>query len=96
MRSLPRWISAASLALAACSPEAERVYVPADGYPISVQISPPDEARVGEWIVLSAQRRDGTDRRRKVRFEKPGACRVWALTAYPTEGKSNMASIRIR
>jgi len=59
MRSLPRWISAASLALAACGPEAERVYVPAEGYTISVQISLPDEARVGEWIVLSAQRRSG-------------------------------------
>ena len=48
------------LGLQACGqPEPEYVYVPADDYVISVQISLPAEARAGEWTRLSAQRRSG-------------------------------------
>jgi hypothetical protein len=47
--------------LCGCAPEPEPgyVYVPADNYVISVEISVPGEGRVGEWIPLSAQRRSG-------------------------------------
>lgn len=48
------------LGLQACTPEQpEFVYVPAESYTISVEISVPGEARVGEWVPLSAQRRSG-------------------------------------
>jgi len=58
--------------LCACSqaPEPEFVYVLADNYVISVEISVPDEGRVGEWIPLSAQRRAGPWKRVK-RAEAP-------------------------
>ena len=39
---------------------------------------------------------DGTDRRRKARFEKPGTYQVWARSAYPTDARSNVATIKIR
>lgn len=52
-------LAIAALALAACTPEAEFVYVLGDNYTISVQVSAPGEARVGEWVPLSAQRRSG-------------------------------------
>ncbi len=130
---------------AACSTEeAEEVYVPAENYAISVQIAVPGEARAGEWVALSAQRRTGpwkrvkraeapaglvpfgrpppefesevadnlhwmTDatgatfdlpplegRRRKVRFDRPGTYQVWARNAYPTEAKSNVATVIVR
>lgn len=42
-----------------CSQEPEFVYVPAEDYVIAVEISLPAEARAGEWVTLSAQRRTG-------------------------------------
>lgn len=45
--------------LHACSQEPEFVYVPAEDYVIAVEISLPAEARAGEWVTLSAQRRAG-------------------------------------
>ena len=38
----------------------------------------------------------GTDRRRKAQFEKPGSYRVWARSAYPTDARGNVATIKIR
>ena len=61
----------ALVALPACSPEPEFVYVPADNYVISVEIAVPGEARVGEWIPLSAQRRSGPWKRVR-RGQAPG------------------------
>jgi hypothetical protein len=134
------------LALAACSPEreSEYVYVPADGYVISVQIVVPAEARAGEWVPLSAERRSGPWKRvrraeappgfvpfgrpppeyeaevadnldwltdppdarfdlppldghkRKVRFDRPGTYQIWARNAYPTDAKSNVATVTVR
>jgi hypothetical protein len=62
------------MALAACSPEpeSEYVYVPADDYVISVQIIVPGEARVGEWIPLSAERRSGPWKRVRRAEAPPG------------------------
>ena len=54
-----------ALGLCACAEEPEFVYVPAENYAISVQVSAPAQARVGEWIALSAQRRAGPWRRVK-------------------------------
>jgi hypothetical protein len=72
---------AGAVTLVACSqdPEPGYVYVPAEGYVISVEITVPGEARVGEWLQLSAQRRSGPWKRVKraqapagfVPFEKP-------------------------
>ena len=59
-------------ALQACSQEPEFVYVPADDYVISVQISAPGEARVGDWVPLSAQRRSGPWKRVKRTEAPPG------------------------
>ena len=136
----------ALLCVAACAPEhaPDQVYVPADDYAISVTITVPEEARVGEWLPLSAQRRsgpwkqvrradappgfvpferpppaaedevadnlhwktepggarfdvpDGTSRRRKVQFEKPGTYQIWASNAYPTDAKSNVLIVRVK
>ena len=130
--------------LQACSQEPEFVYVPADNYVISVEIALPAEARAGEWLPLSAQRRsgpwkrvrraqvpaglvpfgkpppefesevadnlhwmtepsgarfdlpDGSSHRRKVQFPKPGSYQVWARSAYPTDGKSNVVTVKVR
>jgi hypothetical protein len=48
------------------------VYVPADDYVISVQIVVPGEARVGEWIPLSAERRSGPWKRVRRAEAPPG------------------------
>jgi len=130
--------------LCACAEEPELVYVPAENYVISVEIAVPGEARAGEWVALSAQRRSGpwkrvkraevpsgfvpfsrpppqfesevadnlhwmTDapgatfdlpplegHRRKVRFDQPGTYQVWARNAYPTEAKSNVATVIVK
>jgi len=130
--------------LHACSQEPEFVYVPAQDYVTSVEISAPAEARAGDWVVLSAQRRSGpwqrvrrgaappgfvpferpppeyepevadnlfwmtdppgarfdlpsgTDHKRRVRFEKPGAYQVWARSAYPSDAKSNVVTISVK
>jgi hypothetical protein len=70
---------AALAGLSACSQEPEFVHVPADDYEISVQIAVPVQARAGEWVPLSAQRRSGPWKRvpradapaGMVRFERP-------------------------
>ncbi len=56
-----------------CSKNAqpEFVYVPAEDYVISVEISLPGEGRAGEWLELSAQRRSGPWKR--VRREEASA-----------------------
>ena len=57
----------------ACTPEPQdSVYVPADNYTIAVEISVPGEARVGEWIPLSAQRRSGPWKRVRRGTAPPG------------------------
>lgn len=138
-------LAAAGAALQACSgPEPEFVYVPAEGYVTQVEISLPAEARAGDWVGLSAQRRSGPWRRAKreeappgfvpfaapppefepevaanlfwmtepsagVRFDLPGdrserrvlfpaagTYRVWARSAYPTDGKSNVVTVTVR
>jgi hypothetical protein len=69
------WLLAlAGAALQACAPDPqpEFVYVPADGYVTSVEISLPGEARAGEWVKLSAQRRSGPWRRVKREEAPPG------------------------
>ena len=54
------------LILAGCGrSESEWVYVPADGYRSEVKISVPASGRVGEEIVLQAQRSSGPWRRAK-------------------------------
>lgn len=77
---MKRWLAIGVLTSSACSPpESQFVYVPAEGYAISVQIRIPDEARVGQWIPLSAERRSGPWKRVRrdealpgfVPFEKP-------------------------
>ena len=60
--------------LAACSqdPEPGYVYIPADNYAISVEIAVPGEAKAGEWLPLSAQRRSGPWKRVKRAEAPPG------------------------
>ena len=72
--SAVRGAALALLCLAACSPDAkpDYVYVPADGYTISVEIAAPAEGRVGEWLPLSAQRRSGPWQRVKRAEALPG------------------------
>jgi hypothetical protein len=69
---MKRALGIALIALAACSPEPEHVYVPADDYVISVEISVPAEGRVGEWLALSAQRRSGPWKRVRRAAVPPG------------------------
>src|SRR5215213_873617 len=38
----------------------------------------------------------GASHGRAVRFEKPGTYQVWARNAYPTEAKSNVATVRVK
>ena len=59
-------ITPLSLLLVACSePQPEFVFVPAENYKISVEIAVPQEAVVGEWIPLRAQRWSGPWKRVK-------------------------------
>jgi hypothetical protein len=61
------------VALAGCTPEQpDFVYVPAESYTISVRISMPGEARAGEWIPLSAERRSGPWKRVRRSDAPPG------------------------
>lgn len=91
----PAWIRSAlgALALAglaSCTPpEPEFVYVPADNYVISVEISIPGEARVGEWVPLSAQRRSGPWKRVR-RSEAPAG--VVPFGKPPPEFESEVAA----
>jgi len=70
---MSRRLLAALLVVAACSPpEPEFVYVPAENYVISVDIAVSGEARVGDWVPLSAQRRSGPWKRVKREALPPG------------------------
>jgi hypothetical protein len=39
---------------------------------------------------------DGTSHRRQVKFDQPGTYQVWAHSAYPTDAKSNVLTVRVK
>jgi hypothetical protein len=80
------------LLLTACTPqEPEFVYVPAENYQISVHISVPGEARAGEWIPLSAERRSGPWKRVRRGDAPPGLVPFGAPPAeYEKEVAANL------
>lgn len=86
------YIASLSLLLVACSePPPEFCFVPAEDYKISVEIAVPQEAVIGEWIALRAQRRSGPWKRVKYAEIIPGA--TWFTRpppAYESEVADNL------
>lgn len=89
--NVPVRVLALTLAgLQACSQEPEFVYIPADNYAISVEIAAPAEARAGEWIPLSAQRRSGPWKRVRRTEVPPGVVPFGKPPAFESEVADNL------